>query len=243
MTGFVDERHEDCGQTADWTMQGFQELASVFTLSGNLPSEHPSCDDMSGAFYSAVRSRDISKATEVGKLSDNWPALAMGAITQLDEAWQEDALSIGEIAECYWTLRRTLDELIASPFLTSRNSLSIGTAVIYIPGSEQHTFGPQMLVDKINRIGWDAQLWHGFGSGSLKEQLSSNHVDVLGISVGTDNRLDGLADLIADVRQHSMNPDIKTLVGGSAICGTSNQYGFFGCRFGCDHGGRCRNVL
>jgi len=183
---------------------------------------------MNSAFFSAVRSRNVSQATELGKLSDNWPALAMRAINQLDTAWQEDSLSIGEIAECYWTLRRTLDELIASPRLTSRRSLSIGAAVVYIPSSEKHTFGPQMLVDKINRLGWDAQLWHDFDSGNLIEQLRSNHVDVLGISVGTDNRLDGLADLITDVRQYSMNPEIKTVIGGGAICGASNQYGFLG---------------
>ena len=99
----------------------------------------------------------------------------MGAIAQLDEAWQEDALSIGDIAECYWTLRRTLDTLTENPIPASKRSLSIGTAVVYIPNAEQHTFGPQMLVDKINRVGWDAQLWNGLGSCRFRS--SRGHLD------------------------------------------------------------------
>ncbi|MEJ8562791.1 hypothetical protein QTO30_17280 [Yoonia sp. GPGPB17] len=183
---------------------------------------------MSSAFFSALRSRDVSKATELGQMSGNWPALAMGAITQLDQIWQDDTLPIGEIAETYWTLRRTLDELTTTSAEFPGNALSIGRAIIYIPDAEQHTFGPQMLVDKVMRMGWDAQLYYGFGSESLMKRLSTESVDVVGISVGTDSRLDGLADLILDVKQYSMNADIKTLIGGNAISGASDQYGFLG---------------
>ncbi|MFG5382801.1 B12-binding domain-containing protein [Yoonia sp. R2-816] len=228
MTGLVDELYEDCEQTAGWAMQGISDLASILIHSGWFHPEQSSRDTMSSAFFSALGSRDVSKATELGQLSGNWPALAMGAITQLDQAWQDDTLSIGDITEAYWTLRRTLDALTANPVRATGRSLSIGAAVVYVPSSEQHTFGPQMLVDKINRAGWDAQLWHSLGSSAIMEQLSSKHVDVLGISVGTDNRLHGLADLISDVRFCSINPDIKIVIGGSAICGTSVQYEFLG---------------
>jgi hypothetical protein len=71
VTGFVDDLYEDCGQTIDWTMQGVQQLATILVPSGTFPSEQPSRDAMNGAFLSAVLSRDVSKATQVGKLSGN----------------------------------------------------------------------------------------------------------------------------------------------------------------------------
>lgn len=228
MTGFVDERYEDCGQTADWTLHGVEGLVSALmqsSPSGLAPTETGA---MSRAFYTALHSRDVMKAAELGQVSGNWPALAMAAIAELDQAWQNDTLSIGEVAEAYWTLRRTLEELTVSPTRTAKPSLSIGKAFVYIPRPEQHTFGPQMLVDRINRVGWDAHLLHSLDAGALMKKLNSEPVDVLGISIGTDNRLDGLADLISDAKRSSMNPDIKTLIGGNAISGTSSQYGFLG---------------
>ncbi len=228
MTGFFNDLREECDEILGWTMHGVQDVASYFSNADTDALAMASSEQMSGAFLSALRSRDVSGACALGRISGNWPALAMGAIAQLEEAWNDDTLAIGEIAETYWTLRRTLDELISTPLQMAKPSLFIGKAVIWIPKTEQHTFGPQMLVDRIERIGWDAQLWHDQTSDEVMEQLASHDTDVLGISVGTDNRLDGLADLIARVRQCAMNAGLKVLVGGSAICGASNQYRFLG---------------
>lgn len=228
MTGFVNGLDVECDKTVDWTLRGVQDVASILRGSDIYAGTMASSDQMSDAFLSALRSRDVSKACKLGHLSNNWPTLAMGAIAQLDEAWREDKLSIGEIAETYWTLRRTLDELTSSQTQSTKRTLFIGKAVIWIPNSEQHTFGPQMLLDSIRRIGWEAQLWHDLTSDDVMVQLSSHDTDVLGISIGTDNRLDGLADLIAQVRRCAMNPDIKILIGGSAVRGASNQYKFLG---------------
>lgn len=228
MVGSVDERQEECGDTANWAMHGVRDVAAFLKGSGPVRLVEASSDSMSSAFLSALRSRDVSKASEIGQNSKNWPALAMEAIAELDLAWRDDTLSIGEIVETYWTLRRTMDELVSAPIQTTRTPLVIGKAVICTPSPEQHTFGPQLLADKVRRIGWDARLWHDCALEEVTDRLSSCRVDVLGISVGTDNRLDGLANLISEVRCLSMNPDIKILVGGSAIHGASSQYRFLG---------------
>lgn len=228
MAKSVDERVEDCGDTAKWAMHSAGEVALLLERAGATRLAEASHGTMSDAFLTALRLRDVSKACEIGHICDNWPAMALGAIAWLDDAWNDDTLSIGEIAETYWTLRRTIDELISPLVQTARTSLVIGKAVIWIPSSEQHTFGPQLLVDNVRRIGWDAHLWHDSTSEAVLDQLRSNHVDVVGISIGTDNRLDGLANLISEIRRSSINPEMKILVGGSAICGAPSKFGFLG---------------
>ena len=226
MKGSEDDSYDECGQIADWTMQGVRKLASAHSHSGPCPLVAAEAPFLSGAFLSALRAKDVAKAAELGQKSGNWPGLALEAICHIDQAWQDDTLCFGDISETYWTLRRTLDVLTAVPVKGRAPSLSIGTAVIYIPSTEQHTFGPQMLVDQINRLGWDAQLQHGLDFSGLMEHLGSRHVDVLGISIGTDYCLDGVADLTFDARRCSVNPDISILIGGSAICGAAGQYAF-----------------
>ncbi|MEY1557890.1 B12-binding domain-containing protein [Yoonia sp. R2331] len=229
MTSFTGvRRREECDETFDWTVRGVQDVASFLGASDPYSGAAASLDDMTCAFLSALRSRDISKACELGNISDNWPALALGAIAHLDKAWSDDTLTIGEIAETYWTLRRTLDELTSSQARAAQSSLFIGTAIIWIPKTEQHTFGPQMLVDNIRRFGWDAHLWHDFSSDDLIEKIGSHDIDVIGVSIGTDNQLDGLADLVTQIRRSAINPNIKILVGGSAIHGSPNLYSFLG---------------
>lgn len=228
MAGFVEDLHEECNQTRDWTMRGVRDVSSMLSNNDAVANAMASLDNMSNAFLSALRARDVSKAYEIGQISENWPALAMGAIAQLDEAWTEDTLSIGEIAETYWTLRRTLDELTSTPKQQARPPLFIGKSIIWIPKTEQHTFGPQMLVDNIRRLGWGAQLWHDLNTDDVMERLGSHDTDVLGISVGTDIQLDGLADVIRQIRRCAVNPDIKILIGGNAILGAPNQYKFLG---------------
>ena len=183
---------------------------------------------MSGAFYSALLSRDVSAASELGQSAGNWPELAMEAIAKLDESWQDDTLSIGIIAEAYWTLRRALDQLVDEPVNTSPQLLNFAKAVVHIPTTEQHTFGPQMLVDQIRRIGWEVRLENGLEPDALIDLVSSEKLDVLGVSIGTDSGLAGLADLLAEVREHSVNSAIAILVGGNAIDGPPKRYEFLG---------------
>lgn len=228
MTALIDDSYEGCNLTANWLSKGAIELGSQLGNATTVgASEHPSKEAII-AFYDAIRTGNLETAVGLCHSSKAWRPMVLQAIDQLDRDWQDDALMIGDVAEAYWSIRRVINEVSFGQTQKNVPRLRMGTAAIYLPSNEQHTFGPQLLSDQLTRIGWDVELWIEDENRDALAPLSMVRIDVLGISVGSDDRLDGLADKIIEIRQKSLNPDLFVLVGGSALRGGAEQYRFLG---------------
>ena len=52
---------------------------------------------------------------------------------------------------------------------------------------------------------------------TVAERVRRSHVDVVGLTAGTREGLDGLAQIIAAVRRNSRNPHVSIIIGGPAF--------------------------
>jgi methanogenic corrinoid protein MtbC1 len=84
------------------------------------------------------------------------------------------------------------------------------------PG-DQHTFGITVVAQFLRRAGWD--VWHEFPrtNAELLELTRQNWFAAIGLSVGTEARLDDVAATISAIRAASRNRAIGVLVGGPIL--------------------------
>lgn len=184
--------------------------------------------------YSAAQSGDLSAAIKVcapGVSDGSWIALVLETVKRLESDWVEDRSSIGEIVNAFWVLRRVIDDLGAprSQALSSRMTLGLG--LVCAAPAELHTFGAQLLTDRLIREGWRAELLLSQSERHLCDFVSRQYVNFVGISVGSDQAMAGLLELIASLRQASLNSQLEVVLGGAAFNGDLNQYAFLGSDF------------
>ena len=129
--------------------------------------------------------------------------------------WERDLCGFGDVTIALGRLQillrelGTLGEHPACPQVPRRLLLLGG------PG-EQHTFGLQMVGELFHREGWDVDM--GLEPGeTVAERVRRSHVDVVGLTAGTREGLDGLAQIIAAVRRNSRNPHVSIIIGGPAF--------------------------
>lgn len=139
------------------------------------------------------------------------------AARHLGYLWDEDLcdftnVTVGLVRMQQITLRLGRD------FQEQRKSPMAGRRAMFapVPGS-QHTLGVLMVSEFFRREGW--QVWMELGSSDVQllSAARKDWFDVIGLSVGTEAHADSLADIIAELRIASTNPDLKVLIGGPAL--------------------------
>ena len=88
------------------------------------------------------------------------------------------------------------------------------------PGS-QHILGPVMISGFFRKAGWQVVLEISSQRSALVHTLAHEWIDIVGISVSTQNQLNDLAGLITALKASAKNPQLGFLVGG-AIFGIQN---------------------
>jgi methanogenic corrinoid protein MtbC1 len=142
------------------------------------------------------------------------------AARHLGYLWDEDLcdftkVTVGLIRMQQITLRLGRD------FQEQRKSPMSGRRAMFapVPGS-QHTLGVLMVSEFFRREGW--QVWMELGSSEhqLVSAAKKDWFDVIGLSIGTEAHAEYLADIIAELRVSSSNPNVKVLIGGPALATT-----------------------
>lgn len=132
---------------------------------------------------------------------------------RLGEWWEQDICGFTEVTTGLWRLQDAMHGL--RPAFLSAAPFPSGPRILLIPiPGEQHTFGLSMVHEFFRRAGWNA--WTGpIGSrAELAEAVRRQWVDVVGFSLGSDDRLDAARQEVAAVRAASRNPGLIVLVGG-----------------------------
>jgi methanogenic corrinoid protein MtbC1 len=185
------------------------------------PAVRPTTADVD-AFVTAVMGPEEAPAERIVRalLSEGVPVERMyldlfaPAARQLGTMWDDDACDFVQVTDALGRVQRVL-HLLDPCWLrpTAGNDLA-GRALLACPPGEQHTLGLFVVADFFARDGWDVRVGPPLDRLGLVDAVASQHVDVVGFSVGCATRLPRLAHDISHVRKASLNRRLIVLVGG-----------------------------
>jgi methanogenic corrinoid protein MtbC1 len=162
------------------------------------------------AYIDSVRVRGVS-------LSAIYLELLAPTARALGEMWEEDRVSFADVTVALCRLHDVMRTLSASQ-PPATDTLPQGRRALLIPmPGEQHTFGLVMVADFFRRAGWD--VWNdAVGSSSeLVSLVRHEWFTMIGLSVGCEAHLEGVASTIHSLRRAARNKSIGVMVGGSLI--------------------------
>lgn len=220
-----------CEHTPMWVESEATSLLHQLGVNSSGDEREPDMEELHAKIYMAFRKGDLSSALDTCNQIENWQSLVLGAIDHLSHDWKATKLSVVDVAEAYCIARRCFEEmeLVSQP--RQLVEFSLGRVAILFPPGEKHSFGALLLSDQLKRLGWAVELLNDRSDAANIEKIGSNHFDAIGISVGTDKALTGIADLISHLRQKSFNPSVRLSVGGSAINGSISNFDFLAADF------------
>ncbi len=181
------------------------------------------------AFYRATREANFKTASDVCLKDKNahvWPDIIRDSIRRFDVEWSLDQISLEEVSGAFWTTRRVLDFMLARGVPVTGSMRETGRILLCVPKLEQHSFGARLLADQLRRAGYHVDLLTDRATPDIFRHLQVARFDILGMSIGYDESLLGLADVIAEARRVSKNPHIRVALGGSLFNGDVAGYGF-----------------
>jgi methanogenic corrinoid protein MtbC1 len=162
---------------------------------------------MAVAYFEALRARGVS-------IEAIYLHLLTPSARRLGELWCEDLCDFTKVTLALGRLQQLLREL-SPDFRCETESRQHGRRALLMPApGEQHTFGLFMVAEFFRQAGWD--VWSGLpGAGDdVISLVRAEWFDIVGLSVGSESRVDGLAATIRTVRRASRNRAIGVMVGG-----------------------------
>ncbi|MCZ8181810.1 MAG: cobalamin B12-binding domain-containing protein [Beijerinckiaceae bacterium] len=139
------------------------------------------------------------------------------AARKLGRLWEEDVLSFVEVTIAMSRLQQLIR--VYGPALAPEFDPGIESRRIFIsaaPG-ETHTFGASIAEAFFIRAGWDVMAEVGLSRMELLERVRTEWFDVVGLTASCDASVNQLSGLVRRIREASLNPGVKILLGGSAF--------------------------
>jgi MerR family transcriptional regulator, light-induced transcriptional regulator len=136
------------------------------------------------------------------------------AARELGELWDNDKMSFVEVTLGVARMHRILREFDGVPeHMWSKSGAGRHALLLPTPG-EQHTFGLRLVQEFLLRESWSVTNRPVESPELLKLVLRNGHYDIVGLSLSGETNVDSFLTSIATIRAHSVNPDIKIIVGG-----------------------------
>jgi methanogenic corrinoid protein MtbC1 len=132
----------------------------------------------------------------------------------LGELWNEDLLDFTQVTIGLGRLHRVMRDLSPPAHDVMLHPHDERRALLVPAPGEQHTFGLAMVTEFFRRAAWI--VWSGAPAttADLAGIVHDNWFAVVGFSLGSESRLEGLRAGIRRVRRASQNPAIGIMVGG-----------------------------
>jgi len=197
-------------------------LASA--VSRNLPPEDVR------AFVNALRNPDdlVGSHFVDSRLQDGCSIetvfldLLAPAARRLGEMWESDEVDFVEVTMAMGRMQRLLRSLSPAFLGDAEQHEPVGSVLLSCMSGEQHTFGLIMVGEFLIRDGWQVLVGAPWSEADLASIVATQWYDVIGFSVGTDNRLPKLRHDIRRLRAASKNPNVQVMVGGQPIAKNPN---------------------
>jgi methylmalonyl-CoA mutase cobalamin-binding domain/chain len=137
------------------------------------------------------------------------------AAAELGLLWEEDECDFMQVTVGLCRLHQVLREL--TPEFAAEDAGRDGNQRVLLaayPG-EQHTFGVTLVAQFLRRAGWD--VWHEFPktTAELLDLTRDISFSVVGLSMGSATRMDGVPETIRSLRKVSRNRHIGVMIGGA----------------------------
>jgi methanogenic corrinoid protein MtbC1 len=162
------------------------------------------------AYIDSVRVRGVM-------LTAVYLELLAPAARMLGEMWEEDRVSFADVTVALCRLHDVMRNLSAGQPQTT-DTLPQGRRALLVPmPGEQHTFGLVMVADFFRRAGWDVWTDAVPSSSELVSLVRQEWFTMVGLSVGCETHLEGVASTIHALRRAARNRSIGVMVGGSLI--------------------------
>jgi methanogenic corrinoid protein MtbC1 len=159
------------------------------------------------------------------------------AARRLGDLWMADECDFTQVTLGLCRLQQLLREFGVAG-LVDVESRERGRRVMLAPvPGEQHTFGLIMVADFFRRAGWDVWDEPAASRERLLDAVGAGWFAVIGLSAGTEARLDDMAKMIRALRRASRNRAIGVIVGGAAFVGQPERVAVVGAD-ACAHDGR-----
>jgi methanogenic corrinoid protein MtbC1 len=139
------------------------------------------------------------------------------AARRLGVLWEEDECDFMQVTVGLCRLHQLLREL--SPEFAAEESDAQGSRRILLapcPG-DQHTFGIALVAQFLRRAEWE--VWHEFPptEAEMLATVRRHWFAVVGLSVGSETKVDPLIAMIASIRRESRNRGVGVMVGGPLL--------------------------
>ena len=214
--------------------QVIPRLAQAHGLAVSMPSASPSVVISAPIVPAAPSAKDVSDFADLAFQTDSATVVARiealvatgvsmdrvyldwvaPAARQLGCDWDTDRANFSEVTLGLWRLQQSLHALSPKFHEAEKNSTSPRRALLVSAPKEQHTLGLFMLSEFFRRAGWD--VWSDLPSdySEVATKVSEEWYDLVGISVGSEVKLEALTVAVTKLRHVSRNPDVVVMVGG-----------------------------
>ncbi len=136
------------------------------------------------------------------------------AARQLGCDWDADRANFSEVTLGLWRLQQSLHALSPKFQETEKSAATPRRALLVSAPKEQHTLGLFMLSEFFRRAGWE--VWSDLPGdyNEVASKVGEEWYDLVGISVGSEVKLEALTTAVTTLRHVSRNPDVVVMVGG-----------------------------
>jgi methanogenic corrinoid protein MtbC1 len=195
---------------------GLGAIGADFTAAARLPEQIDEFARLLLAHDVTIARTYVETVRAQGETLDNvYLDLLAPAARRLGELWSDDRCTFSEVTVGLCRLHQLLRDLspdfggeAAEP--TQRRRVLLAPT----PG-DQHIFGLMMVADFFRREGWDVWSEIADTADQLCEIVSSQWFSVVGLSLGSEVRLDALSGSIHAIRKASRNRSVGVMVGGA----------------------------
>lgn len=159
-------------------------------------------------------------------------SLLLPVIELIERDWQADRRSYTDTLYAFWNVQRLLQGWSQPQATPARASPSPQAHVARVliasaPGC-QHHLGSLVVADLFRSRGWHVQTLIDASAAQLIEAVQHECPDVVGLSVGHDAGLQGLADLLRSIRQAGAGTPPRILVGGNIFTPNASAFEWLG---------------
>jgi methanogenic corrinoid protein MtbC1 len=165
---------------------------------------------VASAYVETVRQRGAS-------LESVCLRLLAPAARELGLLWEEDECDFMQVTVGLCRLHHLLREL--SPEFRSEHGdtkLERNILLAPVPG-DQHIFGIALVAQFLRKAGWEVWNEYPLTSASIVDAVRQNWFAVVGLSVGSETRVDEVVTIIRAIRHASRNRSVGVMVGGPVL--------------------------
>ena len=133
----------------------------------------------------------------------------------LGRMWEDDTCDFMDVTVGLFRLNQLLREVSRSFEIKPDYSQDPSRILLSPTPGEQHSFGILMVEEFFRRAGWDVTSKVDGNQNELVYMVQKSRFDVIGLSLSCEIFEPALVGLIKSIRLHSLNPNMRILVGGS----------------------------